>query len=246
MGKVFNFESRLLETWIEELIKEEQDYYTKAYEDYKNLNELRKSVTDAYYDAEKLFWRAESDLARKEGRKPDFEKYLEQVWEHLDSLGYHYEKEHFIKTSNNGTTYTINYNGIDIKNHDSAWVTFNKKLYTYNIIQSYFFKVYNMSVYRTMESCLQTANFLEHLFLVIEKNINNYVNALVKKIESKYGKIKTVRDSYMSNVNRVMFECENGYCYLERILAGGYNIQRLHNRLLLKKANKKINQEEVK
>lgn len=64
-----------------------------------------------------------------------------------------------------------------------------------------------------------------------KKEIDKHFNQLQAKVEKKIGKIIKIEsfggDDYA-------FEGENGTCMVEVIWAGGYNIQRLHTRWIVK------------
>ena len=66
----------------------------------------------------------------------------------------------------------------------------------------------------------------------MEKDVRNHFNTLQAKVEKKIGKILEIESLGGSDYR---FIGEEGNCSVEVILAGGYNIQRLHTRWIIKK-----------
>lgn len=73
----------------------------------------------------------------------------------------------------------------------------------------------------------------QHLFMM--KDIFGHYDTLQKKVEDKIGKIQ--RLNHHGGSDYTVYG-SNGQCELEVILAGGYNIQRLHTRWIIKKNSK--------
>lgn len=212
--------SKLLETWIEELKEEQKNYYNEKKAIYKELRDLARWV---YKTTEEVL---EKHRVYNGSREQWIASYVKAV-EELETLGIKYDKEHFVRTAKNGTSYTIDYKGMTLSSVETFVTRTGRTKRTYNIASNYFLKKETETLYDIFESGKDTDK-------LAEKEIDNYVASLIKKVESRYGEIKDVTDYKYSNVARVIFNCENGSCYLEMITAGGYNIQRLHNRLLIK------------
>lgn len=66
----------------------------------------------------------------------------------------------------------------------------------------------------------------------IKKDIENHYKKLQAKVEKKIGKILEISET--TNGYNYRMKGENGSCEVEVILAGGYNIQRLHTRWIIK------------
>ena len=62
---------------------------------------------------------------------------------------------------------------------------------------------------------------------MLKKDIDKHFDKLQAKVENKIGKIELI---YHIGGDDYRFEGENGSCSVRVILAGGYNIQRLHTR----------------
>jgi formyltetrahydrofolate synthetase len=68
----------------------------------------------------------------------------------------------------------------------------------------------------------------------IEKDIRKHYQSLQSKVEKKIGKIINIEKTGNNGFNYYM-QGEISNCFVEVILAGGYNIQRLHTRWIIKK-----------
>lgn len=68
----------------------------------------------------------------------------------------------------------------------------------------------------------------------IEKEIRRHYKNLQEKVEKKIGTIVNIEKTGSNGFNYYM-QGELGNCFVEVILAGGYNIQRLHTRWIIKK-----------
>lgn len=68
----------------------------------------------------------------------------------------------------------------------------------------------------------------------IEKDIRKHYASLQSKVEKKIGKIINIEKTGTNGYNYYM-QGELSNCFVEVILAGGYNIQRLHTRWIIKK-----------
>lgn len=66
----------------------------------------------------------------------------------------------------------------------------------------------------------------------LKKDLDSHYEALQNKVEKKIGKIIEVMA--LGGLD-YRFKGENGECSVEVILAGGYNIQKLHTRWIIKK-----------
>lgn len=216
--------SKLLQDWVEELTAERKKFYRNKKDIYEELTGIRNWVNE---ETRKAISKSREALVKNiEDYVPAEETYM-LAWQNLEAIGIHYEKEHFVETRNNGTTYSIIYMGQTVSSKMVFKTEQGVIRRTYNIMSSYFL----MNESKTLLEIIESKDNLDEL---AEVEIKRYVESLLSRIESKYGKVISVKDSMISNVARVYFECEKGKCYLERILAGGYNIQVLHNRILLK------------
>lgn len=72
----------------------------------------------------------------------------------------------------------------------------------------------------------------EHIKAIIKLSVDKHFEALQQKVEKKIGKIIKI---YQVNGNIYTFEGELDNCNVEVILAGGYNVQRLHTRWIITK-----------
>ena len=72
----------------------------------------------------------------------------------------------------------------------------------------------------------------ENIKRIIRKSVDQHFENLQAKVEAKIGKIIEI---VKINGNIYSFVGENGNCNVEVILAGGYNIQRLHTRWIITK-----------
>lgn len=212
--------SRTLDTWKEELVKERIDYYNSKKELFDYINNIYKTISQTVRD--------ESDKLYNRNRTYE-DNHYEELYQIMLEKEIYYDREHFIRTGNNGTRYYIMFDDKKLYNSfQGITEDRHKRLYAYSLTEYYFLNYESKSLYK----------FLDKYNLDIEKEsireVDRYVQKLLDRIEKNYGKVLNVKDSYRGNVESVEFECEEGNCYLERILAGGYNIQRLHNRILVK------------
>lgn len=72
----------------------------------------------------------------------------------------------------------------------------------------------------------------DHIKDVIRISVNQHFEKLQQKVEKKIGKIIKI---IQINGNIYAFEGELDNCNVEVILAGGYNVQRLHTRWIITK-----------
>lgn len=68
---------------------------------------------------------------------------------------------------------------------------------------------------------------------IVKKQIDQRFDILQAKVEKKIGKIIKIENIVLNNY---LFKGENGFCKVQVILAGGYNIQELHTRWIVKNA----------
>jgi len=71
----------------------------------------------------------------------------------------------------------------------------------------------------------------EYIKKCIKVSVDQHFNKLQNKVEKEIGKILTIQ----SSGNYYKFTGELGSCDIDVILAGGYNIQKLHTRWLIKR-----------
>lgn len=99
------------------------------------------------------------------------------------------------------------------------------------------YKLDTLESYRQIPSIFKQFRFnknkLDFKELAI-KEINRHFKQLQQKVEKQIGKIIKIKP-ISDNGYDYKFIGENGHCIIEVILAGGYNIQRLHTRWIIKK-----------
>lgn len=95
----------------------------------------------------------------------------------------------------------------------------------FNILQSH---RYSNKYYNSLSYCSDE----ERIINCIKVAVDEHFKMLQAKVEKKIGKIINITNV---NGNTYWFKGELDECYTEVILAGGYNIQRLHTRWLIKK-----------
>lgn len=97
----------------------------------------------------------------------------------------------------------------------------------FNILQSH---RYQNKHYNTLSYCGNQSE--EHIKAIIKLQVDKHFETLQNKVEAKIGKIIKI---YQVNGNIYTFEGETDNCNVEVILAGGYNVQRLHTRWIITK-----------
>ena len=97
---------------------------------------------------------------------------------------------------------------------------------------SYFYDIVYKTKYNYYKHNGQVA--INQALDIFKKDIDKHFDQLQAKVEKKIGKIIKI-ESYGGD--DYAFEGENGKCVVEVILAGGYNIQRLHTRWIVKNWN---------
>lgn len=97
---------------------------------------------------------------------------------------------------------------------------------------SYMFRAYDKSMYRYHQYRNEEDIAIEKVSEIFKKDINKHFDSLQAKVENKIGKIQLI---YHIGGDDYRFEGENGNCSVRVILAGGYNIQRLHTRWIITK-----------
>lgn len=96
---------------------------------------------------------------------------------------------------------------------------------------SYFYNLQDKVMYRYYKSKGQEDIALQNLTEILKKDIDKHFNLLQQKVERKIGTI--IKISHIGG-DDYKFEGTEGTCKVEVILAGGYNIQRLHTRWIVK------------
>lgn len=97
---------------------------------------------------------------------------------------------------------------------------------------SYFYNLQDKVMYRYYKGRGEENRALQDLEERIKKDIDKHFDTLQTKVEKKIGKIVKIRHIGGDDYG---FEGTEGNCKVEVILAGGYNIQRLHTRWIIKK-----------
>lgn len=95
----------------------------------------------------------------------------------------------------------------------------------FNVMQSH---RYSNKYYNTLSYCSNDERILNKIKIDVDKHFE----ALQTKVEKKIGKIIKIENV---NGNTYGFKGELDNCFVEVILAGGYNIQRLHTRWIITK-----------
>lgn len=97
---------------------------------------------------------------------------------------------------------------------------------------SYMYNLYYKSMYAYHKSRNEVDIAMEEITKILKKDIDKHFDSLQAKVEKKIGKIELI---YHIGGDDYRFEGENGSCSVRVILAGGYNIQRLHTRWVVMK-----------
>lgn len=97
----------------------------------------------------------------------------------------------------------------------------------FNIMQSH---KYSNKQYYTLTYCGDQSE--EHIKKIIRVWVEKHFETLQARVEKKIGKIIEI---WNVNGNTYGFKGELDDCFIEVILAGGYNIQRLHTRWVITK-----------
>lgn len=97
-----------------------------------------------------------------------------------------------------------------------------------NFNQLKYFKYSNTYFYSLTYHGDQSEEFIKK---VIQISVDQHFIKLQNKVEKEIGTILTIQ----SSGNYYKFTGEKGSCDIDVILAGGYNIQKLHTRWLIKK-----------
>ena len=87
---------------------------------------------------------------------------------------------------------------------------------------------YSNKLYNSLSYCGNE----ERILNVIRKGVDEHFKVLQDKVEKKIGKIIKIQEV---NGNIYSFIGEKDSCNVEVILAGGYNVQRLHTRWIITK-----------
>lgn len=126
----------------------------------------------------------------------------------------------------------------DISNYKRFVVEYNDQINDFkskdNYIYSDEYKNYKNSLsgnyyYKLMNNCRNNISLIND---IITKDIISHYKLLQSKVESKVGKILNLKS--LGGLNYEVTG-ENDKCTLEVIVAGGYNIQRVHTRWIIKK-----------
>lgn len=99
---------------------------------------------------------------------------------------------------------------------------------------SYFYNIADKTSYIHCKHIGNIDEAMNKAIDIFKKDIDKHFDKLQAKVENKIGKIIKI-DSYGGD--DYAFEGEKGKCVVEVILAGGYNIQRLHTRWIVKNWN---------
>lgn len=217
--------SRTLDQWSKELKEELKEFYNGKIKLQKELYQLTRDINNYVDEVMNSFYR---ELGYDKIAYREAVTYINEN----NELGLKMDVEHFVEKKNNGTPYQVEFRG---KTLHSKWNGRTEDTYkilkTWSITEYYFHNYESKALFNV----INRSSF--DVEKTVNKEIDKYIASLIARIEQGYGKILKVTDSNRSNVENVLFECEEGTVYLEKILAGGYNIQRLHNRILIKRAD---------
>lgn len=97
---------------------------------------------------------------------------------------------------------------------------------------SYIYGIYTKIMYRYHQACNEIDKANMKAVEIFKKDIDKHFKTLQTKVENKIGNIIQIQHLGGDNYK---FIGELNNCNVEVILAGGYNIQRLHTRWVIKK-----------
>lgn len=119
-----------------------------------------------------------------------------------------------------------------IKEIDNEYDIHYEKFNKFKKDNSYFYTLQQKVKYLFNKSSGNEDKSLNEVTEIFKKDIDKHFEKLQNKVENKIGKIQLI---YHLGGDDYRFEGEKGSCSIEVILAGGYNIQRLHTRWIVKK-----------
>lgn len=155
----------------------------------------------------------------------DFNEFMIQYEDYLE------ENSRIVELHNNKNYYAKT-QGLDIEQINKDYKEHYEKFNKFKKTNSYYYDLQYKAMYRYYKSRGEEDKTLKDIETRIRKDIDKHFNTLQTKVENKIGTIIKIQhlggDDYR-------FEGTEGNCKVEVILAGGYNIQRLHTRWIIKK-----------
>lgn len=119
-----------------------------------------------------------------------------------------------------------------IKEIDEKYEDYYNRYNNFKKNNSYYYTLQQKLFYLRNKLNNNTQKTIDNAIEVFKEDIDKHFNTLQTKVENKIGTILEIKhlggDDYR-------FKGELGECKVEVILAGGYNIQRLHTRWIIKK-----------
>lgn len=110
------------------------------------------------------------------------------------------------------------------------------KLLIKELKEKYGREIYTLGIYHDIPTIFKTNIYLTEKGIeeIAVKETERHFKKLQDKVINKIGVIKEIKETGDNDYNYT-FIGENGRCKVEVVLAGGYNIQRLHTRWIIKK-----------
>jgi hypothetical protein len=122
---------------------------------------------------------------------------------------------------------------VEIKNTLKAWNSWVDEL---KELKDKGYKIHSLAKYQDANPLFRNNYYTsrERMKQIISDEVDIHFNKLQNKVEDKIGKILKIEPTGENGYD-FSFIGESGNCEIKVILAGGYNIQRLHTRWIIKK-----------
>lgn len=184
--------------------------YVPPKEDNEYIKQWKQNELDEYNRINKQFWEKYTELEKAQEDKR--EELRQAIKDYTTQYNQQPERDNTVRTR-----YYIHYKDPRIENINEEYIKADGTLRDYRTRNAFFYQ------YGKNSNC-------EEIF---KKNIDKHFEQLQNKVESKIGEIVTITPTG-NNGYDYYFEGTKGNCNVEVILAGGYNIQRLHTRWIIK------------